>query len=218
MSKPFQVFLLGTPGCGKSEIYRRLEQRLKDAGIARQVMRIDDFPKLHACFVADDAAEAAGQPRTWSRKSGADGWLVTNPKMWNKLLTMVNEDIAAERAADKAVFVEFARPDMVRSIGACFSDEVKRSSLLLYIFCPFDICWARNVRRHEAAVAAGGDDHLVSREEMEATYLKDDHDALHQLGIPFVVVDNHLDGTDLLEFEVGKVMATISKHLAAAGK
>lgn len=213
MGKPFQIFLLGTPGCGKSAVFRRLEQRLQQEGIATQVMRIDDFPKLHACFVADDEAEAAGKPRTWSRKSGEHGWLVTNPAVWDKLLTMVNEDILSERAPDKAVFVEFARPDMVRSIRTCFSDEVKRSSLLLYIFCPFDICWERNVRRHEAAVAAGGDDHLVSREEMEKTYLHDDHDALHQLGIPFVVIDNHLEGSELHALEVDKVITMLKTHI-----
>lgn len=211
MRTPFQVFLLGTPGCGKSEIYRRLEKRLKADGWATEVLRIDDFPKLHACFVADDEAEAAGKPRQYSRKTEDGGWLVTNPGVWDQLLRMVNEDIQKERRKDKVVFVEFARPDMVRSIGTCFGEEIRKSSLLLYIFCPFEICWQRNVRRHEAALAAGTDDHLVSREEMESTYAHDDHDDLFKLGIPFVVIDNHLDGTDLLDYEIDKILAEMKK-------
>lgn len=202
---------MGTPGCGKSEIYRRIHQRLVDNGIAREVIRIDDFPKLHSCFVADDEAEAAGQERKYSRKTEDGGWLVTNPAVWDQLLKMVNEDIRTETREDKVIFVEFARPDMVRSIQENFDETIRNHSLVIYIYCPFDICWERNLRRHEAAVAAGSDDHLVSREEMESTYLKDDHDMLHKLGIPYLVVDNHLDGTDFLDFEIDKIMKAIEK-------
>jgi hypothetical protein len=209
MKPPFQVFLLGTPGCGKSEIYRRLSERLVAEGLATDALRIDDYPQVRACFEADDAAESAGRPRAWSEKGRDGGWVVTDPGLWDEVLRRVNEAVRRERRQGRALFVEFARPDMVRSIAAGFDDEVRASSLLLYIFCPVEICWERNVRRHAAAVEAGIDDHLVSREEMERTYKKDDHDQLHRLGIPFLVVDNHLEGGAFLGYAIEEVVALL---------
>jgi hypothetical protein len=120
--------------------------------------------------------------------------------------------VLERRRPGHAVFIEFARPDMVRSIETNFAPEVRASSLLLYVFCPFDICWERNLRRHRSAVAAGQDDHLVSREEMERTYLHDDHDQLHKLGMPFLVVDNHLEGDGFLEYGIQEVVALLRRE------
>lgn len=61
MKAPFQVFLLGMPGCGKSEVYRRLAERLVSEGLARDVLRIDDYPKVRACFEADDEEEEGAE-------------------------------------------------------------------------------------------------------------------------------------------------------------
>jgi hypothetical protein len=212
MRAPFQLFLLGTPGCGKSEVYRRLSTRILEQGLAGDVLRIDDYPKVHACFAADDEAQKAGRDRLYSLKGEEGGWVITNPGLWDQVLKMVNEDVRKERRAGRAIFLEFARPDMVRSIAENFDPEVRSSSLLLYIFCPFEVCWERNVRRHEAAVAAGIDDHLVSREEMEKTYLKDDHDQLHRLGLPFLIVDNHLEGSEFLDYAIQEVMALLQRN------
>ncbi len=209
MKAPFQVFLLGTPGCGKSEVYRRLGDRLVAEGLAREVTRFDDYPKIRACFEADDAAEVAGRPRAYSSRGQDGGWLITNAALWDDVLKRINEDVRRERRAGRAIFLEFARPDMVRSISTNFDDEVRSSSLILYIFCPFDICWERNVHRHEAAVAQGLDDHLVSREEMEKTYLHDDHDRLHCLQMPFLVVDNHLEGGGFLQYAIEEIVALL---------
>jgi hypothetical protein len=209
LKAPFQVFLLGTPGCGKSEIYRRLAGRICDEGLAQEVLRIDDYPKVHACFAGDDEAESAGRPRAWSARGADGGWVVTNPGLWDEVLKRVNAETLEGRRPGRAIFLEFARPDMVRSIAENFDAEVRRSSLLLYIFCPVDICWERNRRRHEAAVAEGTDDHLVSREEMEKTYLHDDHDRLHTLGVPFLLIDNHVDGSALLDYAVQEIVAVL---------
>jgi adenylylsulfate kinase-like enzyme len=211
MKPPFQVFLLGTPGCGKSEVFRRLSDRLLREGLAADALRIDDYPEVRACFEADDAAEAAGRARQWSEKGKDGGWVVTNPALWDEVLRRVNQAVRRQRDAGRAVFVEFARPDMVRSIAQGFDEEVRASSLLLYIFCPVEICWERNVRRHQAALDAGIDDHLVSREEMERTYMKDDHDQLHRLGIPFLVVDNHLEGGGFLRYAIDEVVALLKQ-------
>lgn len=212
MRAPFQVFLLGTPGCGKSEVYRRLSSRLLAEGVAEEVLRLDDYPKVNACFHADDEAEHAGRPRSYSNRGENGGWVVTNEALWDEVLRRVNDEVLSERRPRRAIFVEFARPDMVRSIEKNFTPEVRASSLLLYIFCPFDICWERNVKRHKAALEAGTDDHLVSREEMERTYLNDDHARLHQLGIPFLIVDNHLEGEGFLDFAIQEVVALLKAN------
>jgi predicted acetyltransferase len=75
----------------------------------------------------------------------------------------------------------------------------------------FEICWARNLTRHEAATARGGDNHLVPREEMEKQYLHDDQDAfLHYLrdrSIPFAMVNNEADGEKHLREQVDELFA-----------
>lgn len=212
MKAPFQVFLLGTPGCGKSEVYRRLADRLVAEGLARDILRIDDYPKVRDCFEADDEAERAGRPRVYSSRGTDGGWVITNPALWDDVLKRVNDDVHRERRAGRVLFLEFARPDMVRSVSANFAPGVLASSLVLYIFCPFDICWERNVRRHQAALAAGIDDHLVSREEMERTYVEDDHHRLHRLGLPFLLVDNHLEGEGFLQYAIEEVVAVIKQN------
>jgi hypothetical protein len=216
MRSAFQVFLLGTPGCGKSEVFRRLADRIVDEGLARDVLRIDDYPKVRACFEADDQEERAGRPRLYSRRGDDGGWVITNPALWDEVLRRVNDDVLSERRRGRAIFLEFARPDMVRSIEESFGPEVRSTSLLLYVFCPFDICWERNVRRHQAALAKGLDDHLVSREEMERTYLRDDHDCLHRLGMPFLVVDNHLEGERFLDYAIEEIVAILKGQVGVA--
>ena len=59
-----------------------------------------------------------------------------------------------------------------------FDSELLASAILVYIDCPFEICWKRNVERHERKIKAGHDDHLVSREEMEKSYLTDNYSEL----------------------------------------
>ena len=209
MKPPFQVFLLGTPGCGKSEVYRRLSKRLVEDGVAQDVLRIDDYPKVRDCFASDDEREKSGGGRRWSQRGADGGWVIKDRELWDEVLRRVNADVRQERRTGRAIFVEFARPDMVRSIASNFDASLRGSSLLLYIFCPFDICWERNLKRHQAELDAGIDDHLVSREEMERTYLNDDHARLHTLGMPFLVVDNHIEGDGILDYAIQEVVALL---------
>ena len=61
-----------------------------------------------------------------------------------------------------------------------------------------ETCCARNVARHEAAGAAGGDGQMVGRETPEALYLHDDQDAsvqyLKDQDSPVLVVGNEAKG------------------------
>ena len=59
----------------------------------------------------------------------------------------------------------------------------------------------------------GGDDHLVSRQEMEASFLHDDQDAFVQYlkdrGIPVAVVNNEADGEEHLVRQVDGLFAEL---------
>lgn len=212
----FYIFLMGRPGCGKSEIYRRIADELKKRKLASDFLRVDDFPKLWAKFTQDDAAEKSGQPRRYSRATSDGGYLVTNDGVWDEILKEVDGDLKSLARPGRVIFIEFSRPNYVHSILDNFSQNVLDKGLVIYIDCSFEVCWQRNVRRHEAAIAAGGDDHLVSREEMEKTYLHDDRDELvKNTRIPVVVVNNEKDGTEHLGAATETVLAEIEKILSA---
>ncbi len=188
------VFLLGTPGCGKSAFYRRLIKRLKEEKMYSEFPRIDDFPKLWDIFMED---EKSGK---WERcrKTDDGGYKVTDESVWDDILKAVNRDLISlqeNSSPDTLIFVEFSRPNYVHSITSNFSQEVLRDAIAVYLDVPFEICWQRNLRRHQQAVESGTDDHLVSREEMEATYGSDDKDSLDKelpLNVIFVYPDSPL--------------------------
>ncbi len=212
----FYIFLMGRPGCGKSEIYRRVADELKNRKIASDFLRVDDFPKLWAKFTGDDAAEKNGHSRRYSKATDDGGYLVTNDGVWDEILKELDGDLKNLSRHGMVIFIEFSRPNYVHSILKNFSDNVLNNGLVIYIDCSFEVCWQRNVRRHEAAIAAGGDDHLVSREEMEKTYLYDDRDELvKNAKIPVVVVNNEKDGTGHLGEATGTVLSEIEKIINA---
>ncbi|OQA92102.1 MAG: hypothetical protein BWY26_00493 [Elusimicrobia bacterium ADurb.Bin231] len=211
--KALNVFLLGRPGCGKSEIFRRLTTKLKTEGMYNDFIRVDDFPKLWAIFQKDDTT---GE---WKhcRRTSDGGYKVTDNGIWNEILKQVNDDVLKLQKEDRVVFIEFSRPNYVESM-ANFSDTIINNSVVIYIDCSFETCWSRNVARHEAALAKGTDDHLVSREEMEKTYLNDDKDALlKSLKVPVIVVDTDTPGTDHLIPKMEKISAEIKNIIKGGG-
>lgn len=205
--KGLNIFLLGRPGCGKSEIYRRLTEKFKNEKVYDDFIRVDDFPKLWAIFQDD---EKTGK---WEhcRKTPDGGYKVTDNGIWNEILKQVNNDVKALQKDGRAVFIEFSRPDYVESMKN-FSEDILGNSVVIYVDCSFETCWARNVARHETAVSKGSDDHLVSREEMEKTYLHDDKDELlKSLKIPALIVDTDTPGTAHLIPKMERIYGEIKK-------
>jgi len=184
------IFMLGRPGCGKSELYRRLTSRLKEDGFAQEFVRVDDFPKLWNIFVNDKNFKRC-------KPTEDGGYKVTDPKVWDDILKEVNRDVNKLDKKGRIIFIEFSRSNYVHSLKN-FDKKILNKSFIVYIDCSFEICWRRNVGRHETTLAAGLDNHLVSREEMEETYLHDDKDKLVRFGkeskIPIVVVNTNYEG------------------------
>jgi hypothetical protein len=147
---------------------------------------------------------------TWQRcrKTEDGGYKVTDDTVWDDILKEVNKDVMEmiEGGLEKKLlFIEFSRPNYVHSITGNFSRKITESALAVYLDVPFEICWERNVRRHERAVSEGTDDHLVSREEMEETYGSDDKLDL-QDGLPMPVVfirNNTSDEDDFAKMDEG---------------
>ena len=203
------VFLLGRPGCGKSALYRELEQRILESGQAKTFERVDDFPKLWAKFLEDDALESEGQERIYTQPTADGDYLLTNDAVLNEILKEVNSDVLTIEKPDHMIFLEFSRASYVEAFQN-FDRSILDHSIAIYIEVSFDICWARNVARAEAAIAAGGDDHYVSREEMEKRFLHDDRDAFVQYmkarNIPVAVVNNEVDGEEHLKKQVQELL------------
>jgi dephospho-CoA kinase len=185
------IFLLGRPGSGKSEAYEALATRL-DA--ARRPRKHDDFPILERMARDDDRRERRGLSRRFTRSSES-GWLA-NQIAYDEALRRIDRALVRSHLAQYR-FVEFARPDMVRSIRENFSSYVRGHAFIVYLYCPWAICRQRNLGR-SMRNDFDADDHRVPEEQMFERYRYDDHDQLCDLDIPYTVIDNHLERSHAL--------------------
>ena len=206
------VFLLGRPGSGKSAIYRALEQRIREEGLASEVMRIDDFPVLKELLDRDV------EFKRHYRKEG--GFVVTDFTLLDDVLKEMNSKLKKLRKPSRVIFVEFARDKYANALKN-FDRDVLGRALLLYIYCPFDVCVARNVRRFKEAKCKSVDDHIAPSDIMKKYYRHDDYEELflkseaelkQQTPAPLVVVRNDTEGLERLKREVEKVVE-VSKIL-----
>jgi hypothetical protein len=169
-------------------------------------IRIDDFPKLQALAEEDDAEEVAGRPRKATKREDG-GWLATQVA-YEMVLKSVDSELRQVPKNGDFVFVEFARPDIVRSIEDNFSKAVLDRSFLIYVYCPLSICIARNQRRTRGAHTSV-DQHEVPLDRWTERYREDDHDHLDRLGVPYIIIDNHLKGSVHLRLECEKIVRAL---------
>lgn len=199
------VFLIGRPGCGKSVVYKLLAEQLRAVGYGGELTRIDDFPILKRIFEQD-----VEQKR--HRRFPEGGMKITDDKVWDDLSRALNEQALKLQSPDRLLFIEFSRDSYVRAFRH-FSPELMRDSVIVYIDAPFDLCWERNARR--VREEKGLDAHLVSREEMELTYMRDDHEELRKhVEAPVLVVRNYSDDIESLNSELQKIIDTLRKKIS----
>ncbi len=203
---PSFVFLLGRPGSGKSAVYRMLGQRLREEGLASDITRIDDFPVLRELLDRDT------EFKRHYRKEG--GFVVTDFTILDDVLEEINSKLKELEQSGRVTFVEFARARYANALKN-FDREVLDHSLILYIYCPFDVCVERNVRRFREARGKDIDEHIVPTDIMEHYYRYDDYEELclkseaelrRHAPVPLVVVRNDVEGMGQLERELEKVM------------
>ncbi len=207
------IFLIGRPGCGKSAVYRLIEREMRARGFKGDIQRIDDFPLLKHIFDTDKEYKR-------HRPAPGGGVKITDDTVWDELIDGLNKQALELQNENRLLFIEFSRNDYRRAFKR-FSPEVLQNSVIIYIDAPFDVCWERNVRRVEREREMGLDSHLVSREEMEKTYARDDHEELPKhVPVPVLVVKNDTDDTAKLEQEVKRIISELENKfkLGARGR
>jgi adenylate kinase family enzyme len=191
------VFLIGRPGCGKSAVFRIIEEQLRAKGFKGELKRIDDFPLLKHIFDTDVEHKR-------HRPAPGGGLKVTDDTVWGDLAKGLDDQALKLQSPNRLLFIEFSRDKYIRAFKN-FSRELLKNSLIVYVDAPFDVCWERNARR--VREEKGPDAHLVSREEMEKTYARDDHDELPKhVDAPVLVVKNDSDDLTRLRGELKKVV------------
>jgi adenylate kinase family enzyme len=196
------IFLIGRPGCGKSVVFRILEEQLRARGFKGELKRIDDFPLLKHIFDTDVEHER-------HRPAPGGGLKVTDDTVWDDLAKGLNDQALKLQSPDRLLFIEFSRDNYVRAFKN-FSPRILKNSLIVYVDAPFDVCWERNARR--VREEKGLDAHLVSREEMEKTYARDDHKELPKhVSALVLVVKNDSDDLGCLREELRKVVGRLEK-------
>jgi len=213
---PF-IFLLGRPGCGKSVIYEILTEKLKKRGLAKEFMRIDDFPILKELFDKDVHF------KRHRRKAG--GFEVTDWSIVDEVLKIVNERIKKLEKENRMIFVEFARNNYLQALSN-FTPEVLLKSLILYIFAPYQVCYQRNIKRFQKKGKEDLDSHIVPPDLMESYYKEDDFEELlleseerleEVSPVPLIVIDSRKTGRAKLKPEIEKAAGALEKRMKKQG-
>jgi len=202
------VFLLGRPGCGKSVVYQLLAGRIRREKLVDEVMRIDDFPVLK------EIAEQDKEFKKHVRSEG--GFTITDRSIYDDVLKEMNRRIKVLRRPGRLIFVEFSRSGYAQALKN-FDHEVLGRSLIVYIYCPYEVCLERNIRRFKEG-ARNLDEHIVPRDLMEEYYRYDDYEELFlkseddlkkRAPAPIVVIRNDAEGLEKLKREVEKVVLAL---------
>lgn len=205
------VFLLGRPGSGKSAVYKQFAERILQEGLASEVMRVDDFPILKQIF--DEDVEF----KRHVRKEG--GFEVTDFSVLDEVLERINDQLKELQRPGRVIFVEFSRDSYAHALEN-FDGEVLSRSLVVYIYCPFEVCLERNARRFKEG-PKGVDDHIVPRDLMEKYYRYDDYEELFLKSVdelkkrapaPVLVIRNDAEGLQALENEVERAVASLRAY------
>lgn len=202
------IFLLGRPGCGKSVVYQLLADQIRREKLADEVMRLDDFPVLK---------EIAEQDKDFKKHVRSEGgFTITDRSIYDDVLKEMGRRIKVLRRPGRLIFVEFSRSGYAQALKN-FDREVLDQSLIVYIYCPYEVCLERNIRRFREG-ARNLDEHIVPRDLMDKYYRYDDYEELFlksedelkkRAPAPVAVIRNDAEGLDKLKHEVEKIVQAL---------
>jgi len=198
------IFLLGRPGCGKSFVYETIIKKLKETEKVANVERVDDFPILKELLDKDT------EFKRHVRKEG--GFEVTDFTIIDEVLSTIDSRLEDVKLKNDLVFIEFARAEYISALKN-FRAETFARAMIVYIYCPYDVCLARNRKRFEQQKNNALDDHIVPTDLMESYYKNDDIEKIYledRTGLnkvmpgDFFVMDNSSEGIEALmgQFDV----------------
>jgi len=192
------IFLLGRPGCGKSFVYDTIIKKLKETEKMENAERVDDFPILKELLDKDT------EFKRHVRKEG--GFEVTDFTIIDEVLSTIDSRLENVKLKNDLVFIEFARADYISALKN-FRPETFARAMIVYIYCPYDVCLARNRKRFEQQKNNALDDHIVPTDLMESYYKNDDIEKIYlenRSGLDkvmpgdFFVMDNSSEGLEAL--------------------
>jgi len=202
------VILLGRPGCGKSVVYQLLTDRIREEKLADKVMRIDDFPILKEISEKDTDFK--------KHISSEGGFTIIDRSIYDDVLKEMSHRIRALWKPGMLIFVEFSRSGYSQALKN-FDLDVLSRTLIAYIYCPYEVCLDRNIRRFKEG-ATNLDEHIVPRDLMDKYYRYDDYEELFlkseeelkkEAPAPVIVIRNDAEGLEKLEREVEKVVVAL---------
>lgn len=134
------IFLLGRPGSGKTLATRLIAEHLQFIGFDRLKITIQrDYKVLWEWFLQDKNHLKFEQgPR--------DGFRVKDFKVLDDCLREINDRALCELETKHVILIEFSRNTYV-SAFEYFDSRLLKSSVIVYIYAPIDICLKRNEER-----------------------------------------------------------------------
>lgn len=183
--------------------------QMREQGLGGEFMRIDDYPILKELMERDT---------DFKKHILVEGeFQITDLTVYDDVLLEINRRLKELGKPGRVIFVEFARRSYVSALEK-FDREVLNRSLILYIYCPFDLCLKRN-RERLRRPGKTFDDHIVPEEKMREYYLYDDYEELflkseeelrRRAPASLIVVRNDSEGLGSLRQELEKVVSFMS--------
>ncbi len=178
---PVKLFLLGSPGSGKSTMALYIELLAQDKHWS--VERINDYGILREMFI-EDQQKGAGRFKPADR----GGFDVIDFKAFDEALQKLEQraklQFSLEEPEQKIVLIEFARNDYQKAFQQ-FSRDFLQDAYFLYLDTDIDICKQRI--RGRVANPKTEDDYYVSDYIFQAYYRYDNGqfltDILQEYGV-----------------------------------
>ena len=135
------VFVVGTPGAGKSLVCQELEQVLK--GNNFKCARHGDYPFLQFLYRTD----MDGGRKDRFKSDPKSEFVVLDPVMYDRALELVYDNILKPSMEPRTIkIIEFSRPRYDTSF-LYYTLEALGHSVIIHASAPIQICIERNERR-----------------------------------------------------------------------